>query len=141
VQVAASAYWQIATTVGARPAEHGGLLLGPADSDEITEFWFDPGPQRGRTTYSPDTATMNRLLRERWRPRGLDWKGMVHSHPRGFEELTPGDLAYIARLLATNADLKRFVAPIALPDTYVLRTFVIIHERPTTPLVAQLKII
>lgn len=138
VRITAPAYWAIVTTVGSKPPESGGLLLGPSATDEVTEFWFDPHSRSSSTTYSPDTVAMNRLLREEWRPRGLDWKGFVHSHPRGFEELTSGDVDYIERLLASSKDMKRFVAPVLMPESYSMRTFVVLAERPRVPLAAQL---
>jgi len=141
VKIAASAYWNIVTSIGSRPPEHGGLLLGPTESDHISEFWFDSQAQQSCTTYSPDTVKMNLLLREEWRPRGLDWKGIVHSHPSGFEELTRGDRAYIERLLTGNGDMKRFVAPIVLPEAFTIRTFVVLPGRPSLALPAKLELL
>jgi hypothetical protein len=84
---------------------------------------------------------MDRLLREEWRPRGLDWKGMAHSHPCGVDELTRGDMVYIERLLVGNKDMKRFIAPIVLPESCTIRTFVVVAERPSISLPAQIQLI
>lgn len=52
----------IMNTVGAARAETGGILLGPKDSDTITEFHFDAGGTWTGATYSPDVKTLNARL-------------------------------------------------------------------------------
>lgn len=48
---------QIMCTIGARPAETGGILLGPVGSDDVTDFYFDTSglalrPVRRRRAFS-----------------------------------------------------------------------------------------
>lgn len=138
LRIAAEAYCRILAELVSRPAEAGGLLLGPVDSDDITEFFFDIGGICTGATYSPDHVTLNRHLKESWLPSGRDWKGFVHSHPRGYGRLSSGDLAYIGRLLAKSSDMTTFAAPIVLPDEFRFCPFIVRADRPRDPIHAQL---
>lgn len=130
VDIASEAYAHIMCTVGRAHPETGGLLLGPTDSDCITEFWFDEGAARSRVTYSPDTKAMNRLLRREWRPRGIDTMGIAHSHPPGYPAPTRPDVEYCARHLERNPDMQAFYVPIVLPLSFEFRMFVVLREDP-----------
>lgn len=121
---------EIMRTIGALRPEAGGILLGPVDSNEITAFYFDGGAQCGTATYSPDCETLSRKMREEWLPSGLDMKGFVHSHP-GLDQLSSGDLSYIARLLAINPDMSVFSAPIVLPETFQFLPFMVFRDAPS----------
>ncbi len=138
MSMAASAYAEILGTVGALPPETGGLLLGPADSEHISEFWFDRNARCTGATYSPDATTMNAMLREVWRPQGLDWKGFAHSHSSQYGQLSGGDMSYIARLLLGSPGMASFVAPIVLPELFSFRTFVVLRDTPGVAIPARL---
>ena len=140
VSMSLNAYSEILGTVGCLPAETGGLLLWPADSEHVSDFWFDRNASCTGATYSPDATTMNAMLRDVWRPQGLDWKGFVHSHPRGFDHLSPGDMSYIARLLLGSPDMSSFIAPIVLPELFSFRTFVVLKDNPGIAIPARLHI-
>lgn len=112
-------------SVGAVSPETGGILIGPIDSDDITEFHLDCGGRWTGATYSPDHATLNTRLREDWKPRGLDFKGFVHSHPDGYVDLSQGDLVYIRRIFACNHAMTAFMAPIVIPALFWLRPFIV----------------
>ena len=131
---------RIMSSIGARPAEAGGVLLGPKDSREITHFHFDQGAVCSGTTYSPDYQGLGSLMRNEWTPRGLDMKGMIHSHPSSAQRLSQGDLVYIRRLLAANPDMDRFIAPIVLPSRFRLEVFVVLREQVHCPHAARLVI-
>lgn len=122
-------------TVGARPCESGGVLLGPSSPGQppgefvVTEFYFDRAARVTGVSYSPDHELINRLLREVWRPKGLECLGFVHSHPEPVTHLSGGDLSYIRRIFACNPGMSSFLAPIVIPDRFWLRPFVV-HREP-----------
>jgi len=121
-----------------RPPETGGILLGPIGSEDITQFCFDVGGRCSDATYSPDHSTLSRLLKEVWIPSGIDFKGFAHSHPHGYDRLSPGDLAYITRLLIRNPDMRVFAAPIVLPSEYRWLPFIVSREALGRPILADL---
>ena len=130
VKIAHSVCEDILLTIGARPAESGGILLGPVGTNDVTDFFFDDGGSCTGSTYSPDYVTLRRKMQEEWLPAGIDMKGFVHSHPGSFDRLSTGDLAYINRLLDKNDDMTMFVAPIVIPSQYRLTPLVVLRDKP-----------
>jgi len=112
------------TVCAARP-ETGGILLGPKDSDTITEFHFDAGGTWTGATYSPDVKTLNAKLRDEWKPRGLAVRGFAHSHPEHVLNLSAGDLVDIGQILQHNPAMPAFMAPIVIPDLFLIRPFIV----------------
>jgi len=121
---------QIMCTIGARPAETGGILLGPIGSSVITAFHFDQSASCSGVTYSPDHLTLRRMMQEAWLPAGVDMKGFVHSHPGSFDRLSEGDMIYIRRLLEKNPDMTSFAAPIVIPGAFRLRPIIVLSSQP-----------
>jgi hypothetical protein len=115
-----------------QPVERGGLFLGPIDSDDVCDFFFDSGGNFLHGTYSPDYITLNKKLKEEWIPSGSDFKGVCHSHPGRLDVLTPEDLAYIGRLLKLNPDMSMFVAPIIIPPEFRMHMMVVFRDNPGT---------
>ena len=102
---------QIEYTVGSQPAEQGGVLGGSSDGF-VSRFNFDRSAARSGVTYSPDTATLNALMKGRWNPRGIRLRGFVHSHPVGFNGPSEGDRRYASRILSAIPDLDELLLPI-----------------------------
>ena len=129
VKIAHKVCKDILLTIGARPAESGGILLGPVGTNDVTDFFFDDGGSCTGSTYSPDCKTLRRKMQEEWLPAGIDMKGFVHSHPGSFDRLSYGDLAYINRLLDKNDDMTMFIAPIVIPSEFRLRPLVVLRNK------------
>jgi len=106
----------IKQTIGSRPAEYGGMLGGSRDDFLITQFHFDESAHRSSGTYSPDTVSVNQLLREEWNPAGINLLGFVHSHPPGLRVPSGGDLAYAARILDHVPDLNEILLPLVISE-------------------------
>jgi proteasome lid subunit RPN8/RPN11/uncharacterized UPF0146 family protein len=113
------AYESIRLTVGARPAEQGAMLGGRRSRGVATHVHFDETAIRTGATYSPDTTTVNRLLKEEWNPSGIDLLGFVHSHPAGSARPSHGDLIYADRIITHIDAMDRMLMPIVQtrPDT------------------------
>jgi hypothetical protein len=115
IPISRKAFYELRHKLSSRPAESGGVLLGPANSDAITHFYFDSGGVCTGNSYSPDYNFLNRKLRQQWRPAGLEIKGIAHSHGSNLNILTYGDMRYIKRLMSRNHGMRMFVAPVVLP--------------------------
>lgn len=113
-----------------RPAESGGLLLGQVGTNDVCDFFFDAGGNFTGASYSPDYVTLNKKLKEEWIPAGIDYKGVVHSHPGSLDTLTDEDLIYIQRLLKANSDMPMFIAPIIIPPEFRMRAMVVFRDNP-----------
>lgn len=93
IRIKREAFYEFMHTLSSRPAESGGVLLGPVNSDAITHFYFDSGGVCTGNSYSPDYNSLNRKLRQQWRPAGLEIKGIAHSHGGNLNSLTYGDMS------------------------------------------------
>lgn len=102
----------IRATIGTLPAETGGILGGSRAHNVVTHFRLDTGSNRTQATYSPDVASMNRILRDHWNPQGIDFMGFVHSHPGQLGSPSGGDRQYAQRILEQIPDLDRMLMPI-----------------------------
>lgn len=117
----------IRETIGKLPPESGGMLCGNPKNDSITYFYFDRKAECSSAGYSPDTTTLNNLLKK-LNDEGLRLKGFVHSHPIGFDSPSGGDLFYADKFFAAIPDLSRLVIPIvdsiATDRPFQMRVFV-----------------
>ena len=104
-------YKAIRETVGRRPAETGGMLGGDLRTGLVTHFHFDRAAACSAVAYSPDTATLNRLLDE-WNAQGVRLLGFAHSHPPACDRPSAGDEVYAGRILAANPELPCLLVPI-----------------------------
>jgi hypothetical protein len=109
----------IVRTIGCRRAESGGVIGGNGDGTEITHYHFDDIGRTTAATYSPDIEFLNRLFRSDWNPKGIRFRGFVHSHPGRMNRPSYGDQVYVERILQAIDDLECLWIPIVntLPDT------------------------
>jgi proteasome lid subunit RPN8/RPN11 len=140
IKMSQEAMKKIMNYISSRPPESGGILLGPIGTNVVTDFYFDSGGTCTGASYSPDHITLNRLMKEKWLPSGLDMKGASHSHPGNLDWLTNGDMAYINRLLDKNTDMDMFIAPIVIPNQYRIRPIVVLRKQPRIPLEAKIEL-
>lgn len=138
MKIKREAFDKIFFSICSRPAESGGILIGPIGTDDITDFYFDAGGTCTNASYSPDYITVNKMLKELWIPNGLDYKGIGHSHPGNLDWPTPADLAYIRRLLTINEDMEMFFAPIIIPPEFRMRPTVVFKNNPGTIVEARI---
>lgn len=141
LEITASVAWEIGALVADRAPESGGMLGGPRYGNRITKFVFDAAGSTTPATYAPDISSLQALLDGAWEMDGIWFRGFVHSHPPGYDRLSPEDLRYIGRLLALNPDMEFFAAPIVLPDRQQIIPWVVLRNSPHTPVRARLVII
>jgi len=90
----------ICETIGTRGAETGGILGGNRQTGEVTHFFFDETPrQKTSVLYEPNTALLNEVKRNQWKPEGIAYLGSIHSHPPSFRRPSRGDEESAGRIL------------------------------------------
>jgi hypothetical protein len=104
---------EVLETLGGRLPEAGGLLIGPKNHRAITHFAFLDDAKATPVTFEINATRINEMMRS-FVACLLDLKGVVHSHPKGYQSPSGGDLVYLERLFANpkNADADWFFFPI-----------------------------
>ena len=137
--ITADVFAGIRATIGSMPPEQGGALGGRYDGD-ITEFVFDETARRSGATYSPNHKFLNNLFEQEWNPRGIRFRGFVHSHPGGFRGPSGGDLDYCRRILRAIPELEVLYLPIIMSDAggaFELLPFAITRDPSGEPVVHE----
>lgn len=98
------------------PPEAGGILGCNIDG-EIIAFNFDPGkPNLDRAIYTPNTQELNHQICL-WASEGIQFCGIVHSHPPGQESLSKPDIEFIQQIISVMpSDLQHLFFPVVFPQ-------------------------
>ena len=94
--------------------ERGGALYGPRDYPFVTHFQFDPDGQTSSVSYVPSTALIESVIRVE-RETGLQFKGIIHSHPPGCFQPSSGDEQTVASFFRLNPHISAMALPIVQP--------------------------
>lgn len=96
------------------PPEAGGII-GKRDNI-ICAYLHDTKTQCiDRATYIPDIEWMNCMIQE-WAYSGIEFAGIVHSHPKECSTLSGPDRAYICEIMnAMPTHITELYFPIILP--------------------------
>ena len=115
VKIRESALQKILRTVGTKPPETGGSLAIDPETGIIEDYVFDGSAITSHATYSPDIVTLNRItIPNTWIPRGLKFRGFVHSHPGNMSCPSHGDYIYAERILRAMDSVDMLFMPIVL---------------------------
>jgi proteasome lid subunit RPN8/RPN11 len=100
-------------TIGALPAERGGVLGGNPITGDVTHFYFDADADASATKYHLNADRINPII-ESWNRTGVHLMGIVHSHPWGVAEPSGPDVAFARQLLQRpdNSGAQHFLIPI-----------------------------
>jgi molybdopterin/thiamine biosynthesis adenylyltransferase len=101
----------IAYSIGRRPAETGGALLGAYSSSLIIDFVYDREGEVTGASYIP-SAGLTQLVQRNEIDRNMQFKGVVHSHPGTFDSPSGPDAESFLAGLRANPELGRYLAPI-----------------------------
>lgn len=94
------------------PPEQGGIL-GMKDG-VISAFVLDNSEQKTESAeYSPNTQFLNRQI-EKWADEGIEFCGILHSHPSGQTTLSGSDMEYIKELYHVNPWLEKTYFPLII---------------------------
>lgn len=117
MQFLESAHNEIINTIGSRPAESGGLLFGKEDDYVVQKFVFDKHAKVTRSTYTFNTEFLNPEIKRLWNEEQLSCIGFIHSHPNGYERLSPPDVEYFSSMFDCMPR-KHYLTPIVFtaPD-------------------------
>jgi proteasome lid subunit RPN8/RPN11 len=117
MKILESAYNEIISTIGSRPAESGGLLFGKEDDMVVRKFVFDKHAHTTRSTYTFNTEFLNPEIKRIWNEEGLSCIGFIHSHPHGFGRLSSPDIEYFLSMFECMPR-KHYITPIVftVPD-------------------------
>lgn len=120
-------YEAIRHSIGARPAESGGMLGTSDGGKTIDHFYFDNTAVMTANTYSPDIATLNRIINQ-WDEQGVRFCGIIHSHPLGSRKPSHEDVEYAQRILE-NMELPNgtLYTPIVQVESTATHSIRILH--------------
>jgi hypothetical protein len=102
---------QIGQHIVLHPPERGGALLGLKGQPIITHFIPDQQGQTSGASYLP-SAQITQQVQQLERELGLEFKGVIHSHPGGFDRLSGPDETACLEGLNLNPHISYFLAPI-----------------------------
>lgn len=112
--ISQTVFQEIFTSFPAVPPENGGIL-GQKDG-VICAYLHDRKEQSAdNATYCPDVQWMNTCI-EAWEKAGIQFAGIVHSHPGDNGDLSTEDRVYICEIMAAMPDsITELLFPIMLP--------------------------
>ena len=91
------------------PPEQGGIL-GMKNGVIV----LDNSEQKTESAeYSPNTQFLNRQI-EKWADEGIEFCGILHSHPSGQTTLSGSDMEYIKELYHVNLWLEKTYFPLII---------------------------
>lgn len=104
-------YEQIRASIASHAPERGGALYGPRDVPFVTHFEFDAEGATTAVSYVPSSRLIANVPRIE-RDTGLEFKGVVHSHPRGVTRPSGGDERTVATFFRLNPHFAALELPI-----------------------------
>lgn len=91
--------------------ERGGALFGPRGYPVITHFEYDAAAETTPASYVPSLHLIESVARIETE-RGLQFKGIVHSHPPGYVRPSPGDELAVESFFEKNPQFSSMALPI-----------------------------
>lgn len=105
------AYGRIGAEIAAHAPERGGALYGPRGLPFVTHFEFDPDGLTSAVSYVPSSRLISNVPRVE-SETGLQFKGIVHSHPDGFIRPSLGDEQTVTSFFRMNPHFAAMALPI-----------------------------
>ena len=136
-----SAFLECMHELTSRRPESGGMLLGPVDDDDLVSVYIhDKNGKATAASFTIDEVRLNVIL-HRFRERGLNCKGLIHSHPAGVTSPSGGDLAYVRKVFANdnNQAAGQFFLPIICGDR--MYPYLVRQDAPHRILTPQLRLV
>ncbi|HYK73583.1 MAG TPA: Mov34/MPN/PAD-1 family protein [Pseudoneobacillus sp.] len=97
--------------IGDQYPERGGALLGVPGEPIVTEFIYDDAAETTSSSYSP-SRELNRLVRNAEEENGLEFKGIIHSHPGSYNQPSYQDISELETGLDLNPHMSCYLVPI-----------------------------
>ena len=111
-------YEQIMATIGAVPAESGGVFA-VSRNDEVRRFYFDVSAGTGMRFYKPTASEIDKIVNQ-WlhEDQTLRFGGYIHSHPSGTTKLSPMDLVCAEMNIACNRLSSIYMGVVCAGEIY-----------------------
>lgn len=93
----------IRATIGSDTLEQGGIIGG--FENNITHYYWDKSAKCTCKEYTPSLEDLNKQI-ELWADKSVEFLGIVHSHPRGYNQLSPSDICMANQILKNAPDLS-----------------------------------
>lgn len=141
LKITQSAYRECMHELTSRRPESGGMLLGPTEDDDlVTVYIHDENGKATAASFTIDEVRLNFILSQ-FRDRGLNCKGLIHSHPAGVTSPSAGDLEYVRKVFANgnNESAGQFFLPIVCDDR--MSPYLVRQDAPNRILTAQLRLV
>lgn len=112
-------YNEIISQIATHAPELGGALYGPKNYPFVTHFEFDPDAETSAVSYVPSSRLIANVPRVE-SSTGLQFKGIIHSHPKGLIRPSGGDERTVASFFRLNPHFSTMALPIVqqLDDGY-----------------------
>jgi proteasome lid subunit RPN8/RPN11 len=107
-------YEQVRTQLAEQAPERGGALYGPKGFPVTSHFEYDAKGATTSVSYVPSTALIDNVHRVE-RETGLQLKGIVHSHPKGYRMPSEGDRKTVQSFFRLNPHFSAMALPIVQP--------------------------
>jgi proteasome lid subunit RPN8/RPN11 len=104
-------YDEIDTHLASHAPERGGALYGPRRYPFVTHFEFDPDGKTSAVSYVPSSRLINNVPKVE-AETGLQFKGIIHSHPHGLTRPSRGDEQTVASFFRLNPHVSDMALPI-----------------------------
>jgi len=111
VSVTDLVYEQIRTQIAGHKPELGGALYGPRGVPVVSHFEFDAHAVTTPVSYVPSTQLIDNVVRVEG-ATGLQFKGVVHSHPSGMTHPSGGDESTVSSFFRMNPHFSAMALPI-----------------------------
>jgi len=108
MKITKEALEQIISTVGKAVPETGGIL--GAKKSIVCAFYFDNATSPS-SEYHPHTESLNRKL-QKWSAQGIEFSGLAHSHPNGYNGLSESDIEAIKLIMTVTNHRNTLYFPI-----------------------------
>lgn len=102
---------EIRTQIATHPPERGGALYGPKEYPAVSHFEYDKEGDTSASTYVPSSRLITNVAHVE-RETGLQFKGIIHSHPAGFVRPSHGDQQTVGSFFRLNPHFSAIALPI-----------------------------
>lgn len=102
---------KIYTEIAQHYPEKGGALFGPKGLPFVTHFEMDTDAETTAVSYIPSTKLINKVPKIELEI-GLQFKGIIHSHPRGVIRPSGGDANTVSSFFRLNPHFSSMLLPI-----------------------------
>jgi proteasome lid subunit RPN8/RPN11 len=102
---------EIRDKIACHPPERGGALYGPKGYPAVSHFEFDVEGETSASSYVPSSRLIANVPHVE-HETGLQFKGVVHSHPRGIIRPSHGDQLTVESFFRLNPHFSAISLPI-----------------------------